>query len=149
MTTKPYASLDHIVYITTYDDKVFPLQGKPDADYILIEFQNEPVDAVEGVDGDVQYSLRTAKMANWTMTNQWGADWNDYMNQAHEDQASGNYLKKIELKRINQTTNISIAEGQRPMIKKIPNYQLGAKAADRAWIVVCEKTDMKEKQTPA
>jgi len=149
MTVKIYASQDEITYITTHDDKVFPLQGKPDGDYILIEFQNEPVDAVEGVDGDVQYGLRTASMANWTLTNQWGADWNEYMQQAYDDQKEGNYLKKIEHKRINLTTNISVAEGQRPMIKKIPNYQLGQKAADRAWIVVAEKTVMKEKQTPA
>jgi|GEM_PF-2838751 len=149
MTTKPYASQDHITYITTYDDKVFPIQGKPNGDYVLIEFPEDSVSDEEGVDGDVQYSVRVAEKANWTLTNQWGSDWNEIMNQAFSDQKEGNYLKKIELKRVNLTENVSIAEGQRPMIKKIPNYQIGSKPADRAWMIVAEKTKMKEKQSPA
>lgn len=150
MTTKPYDSKRHTVYLTTHDDIVFPAQGKGEGgNFILITFDTDSVSKEEGVDGDIQYSIRVAESASWSVGNQWGSDFNAIMNKIFASQKEGNYLKKIELKRITPVENISVCVGERPMVIKVPDYSLGAKPADRVWMIATEHTKFNEQQVPA
>ncbi|MBU2645887.1 DUF3277 family protein [bacterium] len=133
MTTTPYNSVDHALYVTTYDDITFAVQGKPDGDYIAVTYDNDAIQAVAGVDGDVQFSQIKASLGTITATNQWGSPWNANMNHCFRNQQAGNYLKKLEVKRISASENTTIWSTGRPMIVKTPDYSIGSKANDRAW----------------
>lgn len=149
MASIPYSATDHALYITTYDDITFALQGEPNADFINIEFVNDQVTSSEGAKGDVQDSIRKAEMARITASCQWGSDFNKIMNQLNEDQKNGNYAKRAEVKRISNTENTTIFTSINPKVVKLPNWTVGTEAADRAYILNVHNGVMNEKQAPA
>lgn len=151
MPTIAYSAAEHSIYITTYDDITFVGQGEPDADFIGIEFVNDSVTSVEGAKGEVQDSIRVAKMGRVTFTNQWGSNFNDVMNQVNKDQQAGNYMKSLTVKRTNETTGVNdeIMSCVNPKIVKLPNYSIGVSASDRTYVYNVHNMEMKEVEAPA
>lgn len=145
----PYSAANHHLYLTTFDGVTFALQGEPDADFILAEFVNDTTESKEGAKGDVQDSVRIAKMGRITATCQWGSDFNKVMNQVYKDQSDGNFLQSADIKRISNTENTTVATSINPKIVKLPNWNAGVSAADRAYILNVHNMEMQERQTPA
>ena len=149
MSTAIFNAIDHGMYFTTFDDVTFVGQGEPDADFISATFVNDTVTSTEGVKGDVQHSIRKARMGEITFTCQWGSDTNKILNQVYKDQDESNYMKRIDVKRISNTENTTVITGIKPVIVKRPDYTLGSEAADRAWVIRVENMDLVETQAPA
>jgi hypothetical protein len=149
MPTLAYDADAHKLYITTYDDKTFQVEGEPDGDFFLATYDNEAVTASEGAKGDVQFSQRIASLGTVTSTSQWGSDTNKVLNQVFKDQQKGNHPKKVELKRITDTENVLVLTCSRAMIGKTPDYGIGVEAADRPWGFKLEKMKFDETQAPA
>jgi hypothetical protein len=147
--SKPLNTLDHNLYLTTYDGNTFAGQGEPDADFILAEFVNDTVTSVEGAKGEVQDTVRVAKMGRITFTCQWGSDFNKFMNQVYKDQQEGNYLQSADIKRISNTENVTVATSINPKIVKLPNWAAGPQATDRAYILNVHNMEMAEREIPS
>ena len=99
--------------------------------------------------GDVQDSIRVAKMGEVTITCQWGSDLNKILNQVYDDQNDSNYMIRLDVKRISNTENTTVITGLNPKIVKPADYTLGSEAADRAWVVRVHKMKLVEVQAPA
>jgi len=149
MPTKEFDAGSHTAYVTTFDDKTFALEGEPDGDAYNATFDNDAVGAIEGAKEDVQFSLRGASLGTFTKTMQWGADTNKILNQVFKDQKAGNFAKRVEIKRINQSENVLVLTCARAVITKIPDLVFGVAAADRPWAFKLEKMEFPETQAPA
>lgn len=144
-----YNALDHFIYLTTYNDITFKLDGAQDGDFISIVFDNDTMTFSEGSQGDVQPSQRVASLATWTSTSQWGAETNSRLQQVFKDQQSGNYLKKAELKRISSTENTLIATSTGAYLTKPADYAIGSEASPRSWPLKTKGTKFEEVLAPA
>ncbi len=148
MANKVYFSQDHFLYLTTYDDITFSLQGKPDGDFLQVDYDNDTITVAEGADGEPQWSQRVASVGTFIATIQWGADTMDKMHKVFEDQQKGFYLKRAELKRITNTENVTVCTSQEPKILKLPTYTIGTVAADRPMSIKVSKLKFEEVVDP-
>ena len=151
MTTKAYNSLDHTLYIKDGEGNTFSGQGEPDSDFIGAEFVNDSVTSVEGAKGDVQDSIRVAKMGRVTFTNQWGSDFNSIMNHVYKQQKKGTFMTDLWVQRTNANTgeNVRVLTSTNPKIVKLPNYNLGVSASDRAYVFNVHGMTLDEEIDPA
>jgi len=149
MASIPYSAIDHAIYVTDNAGITFAGQGEPDADFISATFINDTVSSTEGVKGDVQDSIRVAKMGEITFTCQWGSDTNKILNQVYEDQNNGLYMQRLDIKRISNTENTTVITGINPKLVKLPDYALGQEGSDRAYVFRVHEMTYAEKQTPA
>jgi len=145
----PYSAENHALYLTTSAGTVFAGQGEADSDFISAEFTNDAVSSVEGAKGDVQDSIRVAKMGTITFTNQWGSDFNDNMNEVFENQKNGSYMLKAEIVRTGPTGNVTVVSATNPKIVKLPSYTLGTNAADRAYVFNVHDMQFTERTAPS
>lgn len=133
MATENYSALDTFIYITTHNDITFRLEGAADGDFITVDLDNDTVISVEGAQGDVQHSQHKSSLGTVGWVGQWGSTTNKYLNWCFNRQQEGNYLKKLEVKKINQTENVTLHAGDKPMIMKPATNTLGTQAANRNW----------------
>ncbi len=128
-----YNALDHFIYIVTWDNITFKLEGAQDGDFISVVFDNDSVTGAEGAQGDVQWSQRVPSMGTVIFTGQWGADSNGKINQVHKDQIAGRPPKKMQVKRINDTENTLLHDTTSCRVGKGADKVVGSVANPRAW----------------
>jgi len=146
---KNYDALNHFIYITTFDDVTFSLEGEQDGDFLSIVFDNDSITGAEGAKGDVQWSQRQPSLGTIVFTGQWGSDFNQKLNQVHKDQIAGNPPKKLQVKRISGTENTLIYDTGSCRIMKTADQAIGSVANPRAWSIKVGKLTEEEVAAPA
>ncbi len=145
----PYNALDHYLYLTTYDDVTFRLEGAQDGDFINVAYSNDVMSFTEGAQGDVQPSQRVATLGTITFTGQWGSDFNSKLNQVFKDQQKSLFLKKAQVKRINDAENTLVWDSKGAWLVKPADMALGSEASPRAWAITVKGLTAEETTAPA
>ena len=145
---KNYSALDHKIYLTTDEGTTFALEGAIDGDFITVEYDNDSVNAVEGAQGNVQFSQRKNSLGTVSFSGQWGAVTNENLNYVFARQQKGYFIEKLQVKRINELENTLIHDAQRAMIQKPPTNTMGPTASDKSWPFKVEGLTYEEQTAP-
>lgn len=136
MANKVYAMSEHKLFITTFDDKTLDIsEGVDDTGFTII-FDNESITFEESPLGVSQIHRRITKKGKITLSLQWGAIGNGYLDQIFFDQTNGSYIKSCVVKRVNNTENIIIFNcPSEVFISKVADTALGAVGGPRSWVI--------------
>ena len=144
-----YNALDHYLYLTTHDDVTFRAEGAQDGDFLTVAFDNDTMTFSEGAQGDVQGSQRKASLGMITFTGQWGSKTNNNFNYVFNNQQKSLYLKKAQIKRINENENVTVWDSTGAWLVKPADWSAGSVANPRAWSVKVKGLEAKETEAPA